>query len=638
MFIVKINKKIKKFNETITGVDLLQEIDEKLRNECIAIKINEKIQDLSIKINYDCKATFIFSSSTEESLDIIRYNAAHILAQAVKSLFPKAMTVTGNIMKDGFYYDFANIQSFKAINLKTIETKMQEIIDQKLPINKKFVSKKEAINLFYTQGEKYKVAIIQSFMEEEPVSIYSQEDFLDLYQGLHISHTGFIKAFKLTKVSAVHWSKHDNHEMLQRICGTAWSNKKELDQYLTLLEEMYKRDHRKIGKQSRLFHLQEESPGSIFWHPKGWDLFQRLITFIRNKQKNNGYQEINTPEIMNKKLWESSGHWEKFRTNMFTINTANQDISYAIRPMSCPGSVQVYNQGIKSYRDLPVRFSEFGKVHRFEPSGSLYGLMRARSFTQDDAHIFCTNEQITSECIKVCTLIKEIYQDFGFKNIKVKFSDRPKRRIGSNEVWDKSELALLHAITQEKIPYTLNQGEGAFYGPKIEFVLKDAIGRDWQLGTLQVDFNLPDRLNALYTGKDGRQHRVVILHRALFGSIERFIGILLEHYSGNLPIWLAPIQIVIMSVTNGVMDYAKYVCHILEKNSIRYITDFDNQKISYKIRKHSVDKIPIIVILGKKEEKNKLVSIRKLGDTHQETLELTRFVDIITNDIQQKKR
>ena len=637
MFTIKINKKTKKFSEVISGIDLLQEIDQSLRSKCIAIKINDKIQDLLTKINYDCEATFILSSSTE-SLDIIRRHAAYILAQAVKILFPKAMIVRGHTMNNGFYYDFGNVESFKETNLKIIETKMQEIIDKKLSINKKTISKQEAINLFHSQGEKYKVKIINSLGEEEKVSIYSQEKFLDLYEGVHLAHTAFVKVFKLTKVSGVYWDENNHHEALQRIYGTAWFDKKDLDQHLITLGEIYKRDHRKIGKQSHLFHLQEEAQGSVFWHPKGWDLYQRLITFIRNKQKNNGYQEINTPEIMNKKLWESSGHWEKFRVNMYTVNTINQEMNHAIRPMNCPGSVQIYNQGIKSYRDLPIRFSEFGKVHRFEPSGSLYGLMRTRAFTQDDAHIFCTHEQITNECIKVCTLIKEIYQEFGFKDIKVKFSDRPKIRIGSDKIWDKSEAALINAITQEQIPYTLNQGEGSFYGPKLEFVLKDAIERDWQLGTLQVDFNLPERLNALYTEKDGKQYRPVILHRALFGSIERFIGILLEHYSGNLPIWLAPIQVVIISVTDVILTYAQHVCNILKKNCIRYITDFDNEKISYKIRKYSIEKIPIIVILGKKEEDNRLVSIRKLGNKDQETLELSHFVDIMINNIQQRKR
>jgi threonyl-tRNA synthetase len=636
MFEIKLNKNIKKYNHEISGLDLLQELDKSLRHNCVAIKINEEIKDLSTVINENSEIDFIFSSSPE-GLDIIRHDAAHILAQAVKELYPKAIVTIGPVIENGFYYDFANVKPFNEEDLEKIEEKMQEIINQNLAITRKVVTKDEAINFFQSQGEKYKVEIINAFPNDNEITIYTQGNFSDLCKGPHSQNTGVVKAFKLMKVAGAYWRGDSKNEMLQRIYGTAWSDKKQLRQYLTMLEEAEKRDHRKIGKQSDLFHFQEEAPGSVFWHPKGWNLFQRLIDYIRNKQNENGYFEISTPEIMDKKLWVLSGHWDKFRENMFTASTVDEDKVYAVRPMNCPGGVQVYNQGIKSYRDLPLRLAEFGKVHRFEPSGALHGLMRVRAFTQDDAHIFCTNEQMTEECINVCKLIKEIYKDFGFEDVKVKFSDRPDKRIGSDEVWDESEKALLNAVKQQNLPYTLNKGEGAFYGPKLEFVLRDAIGRDWQLGTLQVDFNLPERLNANYVDKDGKKYRPAMLHRALFGSIERFLGILLEHYSGNLPIWLAPIQVVIVTVTDELSDYAKNVSEILKKNSIRHIVDLDNEKITYKIRKHSLSKIPIIVVLGKKEEEDKLVSVRKLGNKHQEVLELSHFVDKLLDEIKQKR-
>ena len=636
MFEIKLNKNIKKYNHEISGLDLLQEVDKSLRHNCVAIKINDEIKDLSTVINENSEIDFIFSSSPE-GLDIIRHDAAHILAQAVKELYPKAMVTIGPVIENGFYYDFANVKPFNELDLEKIEEKMQEIINQNLAITRKVVTKDEAINFFKSQGERYKVEIINAFPNDNEITIYTQGNFSDLCKGPHSQNTGVVKAFKLMKIAGAYWRGDSKNEMLQRIYGTAWSDKKQLRQYLTMLEEAEKRDHRKIGKQSDLFHFQEEAPGSVFWHPKGWNLFQRLIDYIRNKQNNNGYYEISTPEIMDKKLWVLSGHWDKFRENMFTASTVDEDKVYAVRPMNCPGGVQVYNQGIKSYRDLPLRLAEFGKVHRFEPSGALHGLMRVRAFTQDDAHIFCTNEQMTEECINVCKLIKEIYKDFGFEDVKVKFSDRPDKRIGSDEVWDESEKALLNAVKQQNLPYTFNKGEGAFYGPKLEFVLRDAIGRDWQLGTLQVDFNLPERLDANYVDKDGKKYRPAMLHRALFGSIERFLGILLEHYSGNLPIWLAPIQVAIVTVTDELSDYAKNVSEILKKNSIRHIADLDNEKITYKIRKHSLSKIPIIVVLGKKEEEDKLVSVRKLGNKHQEVLELSHFIDKLLDEIKQKR-
>ena len=633
---IRINKKIRKFDYGISGLDLLNELDKSLHKQCVAIKINGEIKDLSTQIDEDNDVEFVLSS-TPEGLDIIRHDTAHILAQAVKELYPKAQVTIGPTIENGFYYDFANTQPFSDSDLAKIEKKMQEIVNQNLIIKRKVVTRQEAIDFFAKQGETYKVEIIKDLPKEEDITIYTQGDFSDLCKGPHAPSTGSAKAFKLMKVAGAYWKGDSKNEMLQRIYGTAWVDKKQLRQYLIMLEEAEKRDHRKIGKQAGLFHFQEEAQGAVFWHPKGWDLFQRLVNYIRDKQNENGYLEIGTPEIMDQKMWEASGHWEKFRENMFTANTIDEDKLYAVRPMNCPGGVQVYNQGIKSYRDLPLRLAEFGKVHRYEPSGALHGLMRARAFTQDDAHIFCTTEQITEECINVCKLIIDIYKDFGFEDVKVKFSDRPEKRIGSDEIWDAAEKALLNAVIEQELPYTLNKGEGAFYGPKLEFVMRDAIGRDWQLGTLQVDFNLPMRLNANYISKDGKKHRPVMLHRALFGSIERFLGILIEHYAGNLPLWLAPVQVAVITITDAINEYAQHIFNILREKNIRCILDLANEQVNYKIRKHSLSKIPIIVILGIEEKEKNLVSTRKLGNKKQETLELNQFVDKLLLEIHHKR-
>ena len=633
---IKINKKTKQFHHNVSGFDLLSELDKSLHKQCVAIKVNGEVKNLSTQINRDSDVEFVLSS-TAEGLDIIRHDTAHILAQAVKELYPEVQVTIGPIIENGFYYDFANTQPFNESDLAEIEKKMQEIINQNLAITRKVVTKKEAVDFFAKQGEKYKVEIIEALPEGEDITIYTQGNFSDLCKGPHAPSTGVSKAFKLMKVAGAYWRGDSNNEVLQRVYVTTWADKKQLRQYLTMLEEAEKRDHRKIGKQSDLFHFQEEAQGSVFWHPEGWDLFQRLVNYIRDRQNENGYLEIGTPEIMDQKMWEASGHWEKFRENMFTANTIDEDKLYAVRPMNCPGGVQVYNQGIKSYRDLPLRLAEFGKVHRYEPSGALHGLMRARAFTQDDAHIFCTTEQTTEECINVCKLIIEIYRDFGFEDVKVKFSDRPEKRIGSDEVWNAAEKALLNAVVKQGLPYTLNKGEGAFYGPKLEFVLRDAIGRDWQLGTLQVDFNLPMRLNANYIGKDGKKHKPVMLHRALFGSIERFLSILIEHYSGNLPLWLAPIQVAVITITDVMNEYAQHVFNTLKEKNIRCILDLDSEKVTYKIRKHSLSKIPVIAILGEKEREKNLVAIRKLGNKEQETLELNQFVDKLLLE-QQKRR
>ena len=635
MIKVKINGKKEIYDYKITGQELLQSINRNSKCSCVAIELDGKVFDLSTVIEQDCEARFILSSSPE-GLEIIRHDAAHVLAHAVKELYPKSMIAIGPVIENGFYYDFANPEPFTEEHLKKIQFRMQEIVKAKLPITRKIISREEALKFFQECGEKYKVEIINSLpvVEKEEISLYTQGNFTDLCKGPHSPNTGFISAFKLTKVAGSYWRGNSNKQTLQRIYGTAWSSKEELKQYLSMLAEAEKRDHRKIGKQCSLFHFHEEAQGSIFWHHKGWELFQKLIKYIRYKQNKSGYYEINTPEIMDKSLWERSGHWDKFRENMFIVN-ANDKV-YAMRPMNCPGGIQIYNQGLKSYKDLPLRFAEFGKVYRLEASGALHGLMRARAFTQDDAHIFCTTEQMIEECRKVCNLISELYSDFGFDNIRVKFSNRPDKRIGSDLIWDQAENALLEAVQKEAIPYTLNKGEGAFYGPKLEFVLRDAIGRDWQLGTLQVDFNLPERFNMTYIAKNGEKHRPVILHRALFGSIERFLGILLEHYSGHLPLWLSPVQVVIIPLTDDLRDYADKVLDALIIKGIKGIIDNKNEKITYKIRKHSLDKIPIIAVVGQNEKANQSISVRKLGNKNQEVLELSDFVDKLVGQIKIK--
>ena len=636
MLKITINKKTIRFSDKLSGTELLKKIFSNEIDQYIAMEINGKITDLSTIIANDCEIRFI-SIDSPESIDIIRLDAKYILAQAVKELFPAAITVMGNITKDNFYYDFANIGPFCDESLKIIEKKMSSIIKKDLPILKKIFTKQESIKFFQLRGEKYKIEIINTFIDSENITVYSERNFSDLSKGPHSPSTKFVKVFKLIETSGAYWKGNSKNTMLQRIYGVAFSNKKQLSNYLERVEELKKRDHRRLGRECELFHFQKEAQGLVFWHPKGWDLFQRLVNYIRNKQNDDRYYEISTPEIMDQSLWEASGHWDKFRDSMLTTQILNKDKVLALRPMNCPGSIQIYKQKVHSYKNLPLRLSEFGKVYRFEPSGSLYGLMRARSFTQDDAHIFCRDDQITVECIKICELITKAYKDFGFMDIKVKLSNRPNERIGSNEVWDKSENALIDATKKQGLSYIINEGEGAFYGPKLEFILKDAIGREWQLGTIQVDFNLPERFNMCYINNHGNKCKPVILHRALFGSIERFLGILLEHYSGNIPIWLAPTQVLIASITDDIISYGEYILKILENNGIRCGMDFTNEKINYKIKRACVNKTPLIVILGKKEKRNKLVSIRKLGNKDQETLELSHFIDKLLDDIKYKR-
>ena len=591
------------------------------------MEVDGELKDLNHEITQDCRVRII-TSKNKEGLEVIRHDAAHIMAMAVQQLFPGTQVTIGPVIENGFYYDFARKEPFTSDDLIKIEKRMSEIIDQDVKTKREVWERKKAITHFKKIGEKYKAEIIESIPESEELSIYHHgETWYDLCRGPHLSSSSKIgKAFKLTKVSGAYWRGNSDNEMLQRIYGTCWSSKKELDEYLNRIKEAEKRDHRKIGKEMDLFHFREESPGSVFWHQKGWNLFQKLISYMRAKQDKAGYYEINTPEILDRSLWEKSGHWDKFGENMYTSTTPDEKV-FAIKPMNCPGCVQVFNQGLKSYRDLPLKMSEFGKVHRYEPSGSLHGLLRVRAFTQDDAHIFCTEDQITEECLTVTNLILEIYKDLGFENIILKYSDRPEVRVGEDHVWDKSEAALLKAIKETGLEYTINNGEGAFYGPKIEFVLRDAIGRDWQCGTLQVDLNLPGRLGASYVDKDGSKKIPVMLHRALFGSLERFIGILIENYSGKLPFWLSPLQSMVIPISEDFDDYAKKVNNELKKIGVSSEVDLKNHNLNYKIREHSLKKIPLLLICGKKEVDSNSVTIRRLDSNKQENMNLNKFLE-----------
>ena len=624
--ILQDGKKIN-FEKKIDGLKIAEKISSSLAKQALIMEVDGELKDLNHEITQDCRVRII-TSKNKEGLEVIRHDAAHIMAMAVQQLFPGTQVTIGPVIENGFYYDFARKEPFTSDDLIKIEKRMSEIIDQDVKTKREVWERKKAITHFKKIGEKYKAEIIESIPESEELSIYHHgETWYDLCRGPHLSSSSKIgKAFKLTKVSGAYWRGNSDNEMLQRIYGTCWSSKKELDEYLNRIKEAEKRDHRKIGKEMDLFHFREESPGSVFWHQKGWNLFQKLISYMRAKQDKAGYYEINTPEILDRSLWEKSGHWDKFGENMYTSTTPDEKV-FAIKPMNCPGCVQVFNQGLKSYRDLPLKMSEFGKVHRYEPSGSLHGLLRVRAFTQDDAHIFCTEDQITEECLTVTNLILEIYKDLGFENIILKYSDRPEVRVGEDHVWDKSEAALLKAIKETGLEYTINNGEGAFYGPKIEFVLRDAIGRDWQCGTLQVDLNLPGRLGASYVDKDGSKKIPVMLHRALFGSLERFIGILIENYSGKLPFWLSPLQSMVIPISEDFDDYAKKVNNELKKIGVSSEVDLKNHNLNYKIREHSLKKIPLLLICGKKEVDSNSVTIRRLDSNKQENMNLNKFLE-----------
>jgi len=614
-----------KFKEKVSGVKVAESISKSLAKEALLMSVDGDLRDLNFQVEKDSTVK-IFTLKDKEGLETIRHDTAHILAMAVQELFPGTQVTIGPVIDNGFYYDFSRKEPFTENDLKKIEKKMMEIVDRNEPTHREVWNRKKAIEHFKKIGEKYKSEIINDIPEGEEVSIYFHGKWHDLCKGPHLPSTGKIgKNFKLTKVAGAYWRGDSKNEMLQRIYGTAWSTKKELDEYLKRIEEAEKRDHRKLGKEMDLFHFREESPGAVFWHEKGWSLFQKLISYMRAKQNEAGYKEINTPEILDRTLWEKSGHWEKFGENMYTSTTPDEKI-FAIKPMNCPGCVQVYNQGLKSYRDLPLKMSEFGKVHRYEPSGALHGLLRVRAFTQDDAHIFCTEDQITEECLSVTNLILEIYKDLGFENVILKYSDRPEVRVGDDHVWDKSEAALLKAVKASKLEYSINKGEGAFYGPKIEFVLRDAIGRDWQCGTLQVDLNLPERLGASFVDKDGTKKVPVMLHRALFGSLERFIGILIENYAGKLPFWISPLQVMVIPVSEDFDTYAKEVNKKINNIGIISEVDLKNHNLNYKIREHSLSKIPLLLICGKKEVDSNTVTIRRLDSNKQENMELKTFL------------
>jgi len=614
-----------KFSNQITGLEVAEKISKSLSKQASVISVNGELRDLSFIIDKDCKVK-IFTSKDKEGLETIRHDTAHITAMAVQEIFPGTQVTIGPVIENGFYYDFSRKEPFTEEDLSKIENKMREIVDRDVLTTREVWNRDKAISHFKEKGEIYKAQIIENIPKGEDVSIYFHGEWHDLCKGPHLSSTGKIgKYFKLMKVSGAYWRGNSNNEMLQRIYGTSWASKKDLDNYLKRIEEAEKRDHRKLGKEMDLFHFREESPGSVFWHEKGWKLFQKLVAYMRSRQEEAGYKEVNTPEILDRALWEKSGHWEKYGEHMYTSQTPDEKI-FAIKPMNCPGHIQVFNQGLKSYRDLPLRISEFGKVHRYEPSGALHGLLRVRAFTQDDAHIFCTEDQITKECLIVTNLILDIYKDLGFENVILKYSDRPDLRVGDDKVWDKAEKALLDAVKASKLEYTINKGEGAFYGPKIEFVLRDAIGRDWQCGTLQVDLNLPGRLDASFIDKDGNKKIPVMLHRALFGSLERFIGILIENYAGKFPFWISPMQVIVIPISEEFDEYAKKVNKEIINIGITSEVDLKNHNLNYKIREHSVSKVPLLLICGKKEVDTNTVTIRRLDTNKQENMDLKLFL------------
>jgi len=621
----------KKFDAPVTVDAVAASIGAGLRKAALAGSVDGRLVDCSFPIAGDAKLRII-TAKDPEGLEILRHSTAHLLANAVQELYPEAQVTIGPVIEDGFYYDFAYKRPFTPEDLAAIEKRMGEIVAKDLPVHRKVMARDEAVAFFKSIGEYYKAEIIGAIPADEDISLYGQGNWIDLCRGPHVPSTGKLKAFKLMKVAGAYWHGDSRNEMLQRIYGTAWPDEKQLADYLHRIEEAEKRDHRRLGKEQDLFHFQEEAPGAVFWHPKGWTLFQNLIAFMRQRQHAAGYVEINTPELMDASLWQQSGHLEKFGESMYLTQTPDER-TYAIKPMNCPGHVQVFRQGLRSYRELPLRLCEFGKVHRYEPSGALHGLMRVRAFTQDDAHVFCTHEQITDETVRGIQLILGIYKDFGFDDVRIKFSDRPPRRVGSDEVWDRSEAALMTACTVAGVQYTLNPGEGAFYGPKLEFVLRDAIGRDWQCGTWQVDLNLPERLGASYIAEDSQKHIPVMLHRAIFGSLERFLGILLEHYAGRLPLWLAPVQAVLLNITDRQGPYLQDCAEMLRKQGLRVDLDLRNEKLGYKIREHTLQRIPYLLVAGDKEVESKSLAVRTLTGKDLGAIPLESLVARLTGEV-----
>jgi threonyl-tRNA synthetase len=598
----------RRFDHPVTVDEVAGGIGAGLRKAALAARVNGQLVDTSYVIAEDASLAIV-TDRDPEGLEVIRHSTAHLLAQAVKELFPEAQVTIGPVIEDGFYYDFAYQRPFTLEDLAAIEAKMTELAQADEKVTRRVMARDEAVKFFRGLGEIYKAEIIAGIPEKDEISLYGQGNWVDLCRGPHVPSTGKLKAFKLTKVAGAYWRGDSRNEMLQRIYGTAWPDKKQLDQYLHRLEEAERRDHRRIGKDLDLFHLQEEAPGAVFWHPRGWTVFQALISYMRERQNAAGYEEVSAPELMDATLWQQSGHLEKFGENMFLTQTPDKRV-YAIKPMNCPGHVQIFKHGLRSYRELPVRLAEFGKVHRYEPSGALHGLMRVRAFTQDDGHVFITEDQITSESVAITKLILDIYRDFGFEDVRIKYADRPPKRVGSDDIWDRAEAALQAASSAAGIEYTLNKGEGAFYGPKLEFVLRDAIGRDWQCGTLQVDLNMPERLGAYYIDEHSAKRTPVMLHRAIFGSLERFFAILLEHHAGKLPAWLSPVQAVVLSITDRQDEYVRRVTETLKNQGFRVESDLRNEKVGFKIREHTLRRVPYLLVAGDKEVAANLLSVR----------------------------
>ena len=624
------------FDHPVTVDEVAGSIGPGLRKAALAGRVNGKLVDTSHPINEDAQVAIV-TDKDPDGLSVIRHSTAHLLAQAVKQLFPEAQVTIGPVIEDGFYYDFAYQRPFTPEDLAAIEARMAELAKADLPVNRRVMPRDEAVKFFRNLGELYKAQIIAAIPASEDISLYGQGDWVDLCRGPHVPSTGKLKAFKLTKVAGAYWRGDSRNEMLQRIYGTAWADKKQLDAYLQRLEEAEKRDHRRIGKELDLFHLQEEAPGAVFWHSKGWTVFQALIAYMRERQRAAGYEEVSAPELMDAALWQQSGHLEKFGENMYLTTTPDERV-YAIKPMNCPGHVQIFKHGLRSYRELPVRLAEFGKVHRYEPSGALHGLMRVRAFTQDDGHVFITEEQITAESVAITKLILDIYRDFGFDEVAIKFSDRPPKRIGSDDIWDRAEAALQEASRAAGIEYTLNKGEGAFYGPKLEFVLRDAIGRDWQCGTLQVDLNLPGRLGAYYIDEHSAKRTPVMLHRAMFGSLERFFAILLEHHAGRLPAWLSPVQAVVLSITDRQDEYVRRVTETLKNQGFRVESDLRNEKVGFKIREHTLKRVPYLLVAGDKEVAANLLAVRTRSGKDLGTMVPETFAERLRVELESRGR
>ena len=623
---------VRSYDGPVSGADIAADIGPGLARAAIAARVDGEIWDLKRPIPQDARVALVTRKDDDETVyDLLRHDAAHVMAEAVQELYPGTQVTIGPNIQDGFFYDFARPEPFTPEDLERIEARMREIIARDEPVEREVWDRDKAVNFFHEKGENYKAEIIHGFPEGEVITLYRQGKFIDLCRGPHLPSTGYVgTGFKLMKVAGAYWRGDSRNEMLQRIYGTAWRDQKELDAYLHRLEEAERRDHRRLGREMNLFHFQEEAAGMAFWHPKGWTLYRILEEYIRDRLDRSGYVEVRTPQLADRSLWEQSGHWEKFGEHMYT--TESEERTFALKPMNCPCHVQIYKQGIKSYRDLPLRMAEFGSCHRYEPSGALHGLMRVRQFTQDDAHIFCTEDQITPETAAFCEMLLDTYQDFGFEQVTVKFADRPPVRAGADEVWDQAEAALQQAAAATGLDIVRNPGEGAFYGPKLEFVLTDAIGRDWQCGTLQVDFVLPERLGAVYVDEHGERRRPVMLHRAVLGSLERFTGILIEHYAGNLPLWLAPVQIVVATITRDGDEFAARVVGELEAAGLRVVGDFTNEKINYKVREHSLARIPVLLAVGKREAEEESVSIRRLGSRAQESLALPDAVDRLSRE------